>query len=251
MRIGKENFLWGYRRIVGELKKLGHSIGTTTVKRILLEHGIHPTPEKNERRQPPMPWSQFVHAHMESLVACDFFTKSVYTLKGKLDAYCLVFIHLGSRKVCCCPATFYPDEAWVMQQARNAAMWMQDEGIKPTMLIMDHDTKFSLHFRQFWKDLGVRPNRIPIGAPQANAFAETFIGKFKHECLNHFLIFSLRQLDHILVVWLRHYHTQRPHRGVGMGNQVLDPDFRPQTEGTVRCRQQLGGIIKSYYRDAA
>jgi len=35
---------------------------------------------------------------MESLVACDFFTKPVYTLRGKFDAYVLVFLHLGSRR---------------------------------------------------------------------------------------------------------------------------------------------------------
>ena len=78
VRMGTENLLWGYRRIVGELKKLGHYIGTTSVKRILLEHGIHPTPEKHQKRQPPMPWGQFIQSHMESLVACDFFTKTVH-----------------------------------------------------------------------------------------------------------------------------------------------------------------------------
>ena len=49
VRMGTENLLWGYRRIVGELKKLGHYIGTTSVKRILLEHGIYPTPEKHQK----------------------------------------------------------------------------------------------------------------------------------------------------------------------------------------------------------
>ena len=75
VRIGQENILWGYRRIVGELKKLGHTIASNSVKTILKEHGVHPTPEKIHRKQPPMPWSQFLQAHMETLVACDFFTK--------------------------------------------------------------------------------------------------------------------------------------------------------------------------------
>lgn len=130
-------------------------------------------------------------------------------------------------------------------------MWMEEEGIRPTMLIMDHDTKFTLHFRQFWKELGVRPKQIPIRAPQANAFVESFVGRFKTECLNHFCIFSRRQLDYIVAVWVRHFLTQRPHRGVGMNNHVLDPSFKPQSEGIVRCQEQLGGLIKSYYRQAA
>jgi hypothetical protein len=36
-----------------------------------------------------------------------------------------------------------------------------------------------------------------------------------------------------------------------MNNEVLDKEFTPQREGAVRCKQQLGGIIKSYYREAA
>jgi putative transposase len=87
-----------------------------------------------------------------------------------------VFLHLKTRRVFCSPATFNPDEKWVMQQARNAAMWMRDEGIKPRWILMDHDTKFTAQFGHFWNAMGVDARRIPIGAPQADAFVESFIG---------------------------------------------------------------------------
>ena len=45
IRIGSENLLWGYKRIAGELKKLGLYAGANSVKRILNEAGIHPSPE--------------------------------------------------------------------------------------------------------------------------------------------------------------------------------------------------------------
>jgi putative transposase len=251
VRLGQENLLWGFRRIAGELKKLGHTVGTSSVKRILREHGVHPAPEKTQKRQPPLPWAQFVQSHMESLVACDFFTKTVHTLRGRFDAYCLVFIHLGSRRVFCSPATFNPDEKWVMQQARNANMWMQEQGIQPRMLILDHDTKFSLHFRQFWKDMHIRPKRIPIKAPQANAFVESFIANLKGECLNHFIILALSQMNYVVQTWVSYYNMERPHRGKDIGNRVLNPAFKALTTGRVCCRQRLGGLIKSYYRAAA
>uniref|UniRef100_UPI001D0E4D38 hypothetical protein n=1 Tax=Candidatus Magnetaquicoccus inordinatus TaxID=2496818 RepID=UPI001D0E4D38 len=54
IRMAKENILWGYRRIAGELKKLGLYAGSTSVKRILTDAGIHPTPEK-EKKKPPIP----------------------------------------------------------------------------------------------------------------------------------------------------------------------------------------------------
>lgn len=86
LRMATENFSWGYKRIFGELKKLGISVGLTTIRDILKRSDCPPPPEKTKSR-PPLPWSRFVSAHMESLVACDFFTKPVYTLRGKFDAY--------------------------------------------------------------------------------------------------------------------------------------------------------------------
>ena len=67
----------------------------------------------------------------------------------------------------------------------------------------------------------------------------------------HLICFSRDQLDYIVKTWAKYYKTERTHRGQGIDNEVLDKSFRPQTQGTIRCKQQLGGIITSYYRDAA
>ena len=250
VRLARENIFWGYRRIVGELKKLGCRIGATTVRQILVDTGLNPWPHK-AIKNPPMQWMTFVHANIDSIVACDFFSKKVYTLRGVFHAYVLVFIHLGSRKVYASPPTYSPNGDWVMQQACNAAMWMEDEGINARFLIRDRDGKYPHAFDAFWKEADVRPIKIPPRAPMANAFCESFIGTTKREVLNHFICFSRGQLDYILRVWLKHYHEQRPHRGVGRDNTVLDETFVPQTEGRVRCKTDLGGILKSYYREAA
>ena len=93
--------------------------------------------------------------------------------------------------------------------------------------------------------------KIPPKAPRANAFAECWIGKAKHYCLNYFVCFSRDQLDYIVRTWVRHYHTERPHQGKDIGNHVLDEKFVPMTKGKIRCKRELGGILTSYYRDAA
>ena len=249
-RMARANLLWGYERIVGELRKIGCRIGRTSVQRILKDEGIHPLPGK-ARKKPPIEWTTFVHSHMATLIACDFFTKPVYTLRGKLHAYVLVFIHLGSRKTFCSPPTFSPDGDWVMQQTRNAAMWLDEIGVEPRHLIHDRDAKFPRRFTEFWKTEGVRCIRIPPRAPMANCFAENFIGKLKKECLDHFVCFSLGHLQHIVAKWISYYNSRRPHQGFDINNQVLDKDFEVQTVGEVRCKEELGGIIKSYYRKAA
>jgi putative transposase len=248
-RMARENLRWGYRRIVGELKKLGILLCASTARNILVESGIHPAPDKN-RKNPAIPWAQFIQANLDSMVATDFLTKDIYTPFGRYTAYVLIFIHLGSRKVYASPATYAPNGAWVAQQGHNARMWLEDEGLDARYLVHDGDAKFSAHFRESWRP-EARCLRTPPRAPMANAYAESFIGTLKHECLNHFVCFSPQQLDRIVSLWLAHYHTQRPHQGKEIGNNVLDASFQPQSVGKVRCKRQLGGIITHYYREAA
>jgi putative transposase len=67
--------------------------------------------------------------------------------------------------------------------------------------------------------------------------------------LDYFFCLSMRQVDYVLKTWLAHYHSVRPHQG--LGNNVLAVDFTPQTAGEVKCRERLGGVVREYYRVAA
>ncbi len=250
LRFALENLGWGYKRLHGELKKMGIRIGLTTICDILKREDIHPVPDKG-RRKPSSTWKLFISSHMETLVACDFFSKPVWTFKGRFDAYVLVFIHIGSRRVFMSPATFNPTEEWVLQQARNAAMWLQDMGIQATHLIRDRDTKFSVRFDQFWKSSETQITKTPVRTPQANGYVESCIGVFKKQCLDHFVYFSLEHLNHINHEWVKYYNTERPHQGVDIGNKVLRPNFTPSDKGEIKREQRLGGVISWYYRDAA
>ncbi len=69
VRLAKENPLWGYRRIHGELTKLGVTVGQSTVWEILHAAGIDPSP----RRSGPT-WRQFLHAQAAGILAVDFLT---------------------------------------------------------------------------------------------------------------------------------------------------------------------------------
>lgn len=104
-------------------------------------------------------------------------------------------------------------------------MWCANQGIAPGFLIRDADTKFSASFDTVWASEGARVIQIPHRAPDANALAESFIATIKRECLDFFVCFSRSKLDYILRTWLRHYNTERPHRGRGIGNNVLQVDF--------------------------
>ena len=117
-RLARENAGWGYRRIIGELRKLRLRVGRSTVCRILKDAGLTPSPTRRGWAGETT-WRKFLRLHLNTLVACDFFTKAVVTPLGIRLAHCLVFIHLGTRKVFLSPATYNPHGPWVEQQARG------------------------------------------------------------------------------------------------------------------------------------
>jgi putative transposase len=95
LRMARENTGWGYTRIRGALSNLGHDVGRNTIKRILLEAGMDPAPERNRRTS----WSAFLRAHWGAIAAMDFFTVEAVTLAGLLRYHVLFVIDLASRRV--------------------------------------------------------------------------------------------------------------------------------------------------------
>ena len=164
----------------------------------------------------------------------------------------LMFIHLGSRKVYHSFPTEHPTHDWVIQQCRNISIWLDDEGLEMKYLIRDRDVIYpDKRMKAFFKSDDIKVIKTPVRAPMANSFVESYIGKFKYGCLNYFVCFNEMQLNRISTKWLAHYNFHRPHRGKGIDNNVLDVDFTPKSEGRVKCKQSLGGILKHYYREAA
>ena len=255
IRLAKENAGWGVRRIVGELKKLALRASRSSVRRVLVDEDILPDPERHAPKGVQTPWRKFIAIHMNVMVACDFFCKTIWTPLGRKTAYVLAFIHLASRKVFLTPSTCNPTDEWMRQQARNARMWAEDEGIDVRFLLHDRDSKFTDGFDGHFRRADGGPVLTPPGAPIANCFIESWIGGHKRECLNHFFCFSLRQLDHIVQTYAMYHNDFRPHQG--RGNRPLGETRDPRPgdadadTATVHCQQWLGGLLKHYYRDAA
>ena len=149
---------WGYSRVRGELRKLGYRLSRQTVKNILVEQGIDPGPKRGKGT-----WDEFLKIHWQTLWQCDFFSKRVWTWRGPIDLYLLVFLHVGSRKAWVSSATAHPDSAWVAQQARNFTMDLPDGDRQKALVFHDRDTKFTKQFRDILKAEGLRPKKLEIG----------------------------------------------------------------------------------------
>jgi putative transposase len=95
VRIAQENRFWGTDRMVSAVANYGYTVSDQTVGNILKQHGIPPA----LKREKTTTWHDFIRAHMDVLVATDFFTTEIWTCCGLVTYYVLFFIHLDSRKV--------------------------------------------------------------------------------------------------------------------------------------------------------
>jgi putative transposase len=229
------------------------------VRRILKQEGLVPSPTRRGRAG-ETPWRKSIRLHVDTLVACDFFSKNVITPLGTRLAFCLGFIHVGTRRVYLSPATYDPSEHWVMQQTRNVTMWLEEQGIEARFLLHDRDGKLSGgRFRGLLRSTGIQEVRTPVLAPDANAFLEAWIGALKREALDHFLCFGLHHFDHIAQEYARFHNTLRPHQGLGNRTIPAAATAAPDTFdspddasiGPIRCQHVLGGLLRHYSRDAA
>ena len=114
LRLAREN-AWGYKRIAGEMKKLGYAVSPSYVRDLLKNNGFAPCPNRKG-----LSWKQCMQSHMDFAWAADFFTEEVWTRAGLMTCYVLFFIHLQTRKIHIAGCTHSPDSAWVAQQARAA-----------------------------------------------------------------------------------------------------------------------------------
>lgn len=243
VRFAKDNPRWGYKRIQGELRKLGHEISAMTIRDVLRRSGLGPAP----RRAGPS-WSEFLHAQASAILVCDFFT--VYGAWGR-TIYVLFAIELSSRRVHLAGCTARPTDGRVTQQARNLSVAFADAGTDFRFLIHDRDTKFTAAFDEVLRTDGIEIIKTPIRAPQANAVAERWIKSVRTELLDWVLIFGERHLKATLSEYVDHYNRSRPHRSLDL--TTPEPSARDSglaTDSRVYRRARLGGLINEYYEAA-
>ena len=222
IRLAKENPRWGYRRIQGELLKLGVRLAASTIARIMKDRGLRPAP----RRAPT--WREFIRAQASHIVATDFFSVETVQLRR---LYVLFFIEVGRRRIWITGVTAHPNASWVTQQARNVARDIADPGIDIKFAIRDRDTKYVTAFDEVFRSEGAQILMTPFRTPNANAYAERFVRTAKSECLDHLLIVNARHLERILRICATHYNEHRPHQG--LSQQIPAPSLPSSTLATV------------------
>jgi putative transposase len=206
LRLARENESWGYRRIHGELAGLGITVAPSTVWEILKRAGIGPAP----RRDGPG-WAEFLRSQAQGILALDFFTADL--LNGT-KVYVLAAIEHGTRRIRILGSTESPVQAWVVQQARNLLMDLEEAETRVKFVIHDRDASFTVAFDEVFRAGGARIIRSAVQAPRMNSVMERWIGSCRRELLDRTLVWNQRHLMIVLREYEDFYNAHRPHRAL-------------------------------------
>jgi hypothetical protein len=242
LHLAGENPRWGYRRLQGELQKLGHRVARSTISAVLRRHRVPPAPTRGRGGS----WRTVLRHYRQEVLACDFFTCETLFLH---TVYVLFFIEVRTRKVSLAGCTRHPTAAWVTQQARQLSWTIQDGNLRGSVLLHDRDGKFPPSFDAVFRSEGLDVVQTAPRRPQENGIAERWVRSARQECLDRLLILNERHPHRVLAEYTTFYNERRPHQG--LDQQCPVPLPHNPYQGPIRCRDVLGGIVHDYHREAA
>ena len=117
-------------------------------------------------------------------------------------------------------------------------------------LIHDRDPLYTQQFLTMLGEAGIESVKLPLRAPNLNAYAERFVRTIKEGCLDQMIFFgedSLRQEIHEFLI---HYHWERNHQGLET-RLIIPMETTIDPAATIERRQRLGGLLNYYHRTAA
>jgi transposase InsO family protein len=228
-----ENPAWGAPRIHGELLMLGFDVSEATVSRWIRRA---PRPHDPSKR-----WLTFLRNHREAIAAMDFCTVPTLTF-GVL--YCFFIISHDRRRILHHNVTRNPNALWVGLQLHQA--WECGEPPQ-RFLIFDRDRKFSGDVVSTVKAMGSQPLRTAYRSPWQNGMAERWVGSLRRDLLDHVMVLNRKHLRRLLNEYVRYYHEDRTHLGLGKdtpGGRI--PTSAPPSGHRVVSLPRLGGLHHRY-----
>jgi transposase InsO family protein len=215
------------------LLKLGFDLSEPTVSRWVRRAPRPPDPARR--------WLIFLRNYREAIAAMDFFTVPTLTF-GIL--YCFFVIGHDRRRILHCNVTRNPSALWVALQLHETWEYSQPP---QRFLIFDRDAKFSADVIATVKAMGSQPIRTAFRSPWQNGIAERWVGSVRRDLLDHVIVLNERHLRRLLNEYVRYYHEDRTHLGLGKDTPGGRVAASPHSSGhKVISLPRLGGLHHRY-----
>jgi putative transposase len=241
LRLARENSTWGSTRIQGELRRLGHRVGASTVRRILRSAGLGPAPRRGPVVGPT--WREFMRAQAAGLLAADFF--HIDTV-GLTRLYAFAVMEVDTRSVHILGVTAHSTAAWATQLARNLLADLGERTCDFRYFLRDRDSRYTQAFEAVFTSENISILKTAPQAPKMNAHAERFIRSVRAECTDRVLIYNEQHGRRVLAEYAVHHNSGRPHRALQLRAPSDDPDIIPFPAQRIRRHDILGGLIHEY-----
>ncbi len=92
------------------------------------------------------------------------------------------------------------------RQAADFLRHTKEQRLGCTIAMRDLDGKYSFEFDRAFTNRSIQVKPVGPQAPNLNAFVERWIQSLKDEALNHFVVFGLQHVIHIVSVYVRYYY---------------------------------------------
>jgi putative transposase len=191
--------------------------------------------------EPAKRWLAFLRNHREVVAAMDFFSVPTITF-GVL--YCFFVISHDRRRILHFNVTKHPTSLWTIQQLREAFPF----GAAPPFLIFDRDAKYGAEVPATVRSMRIRYVRTSFQGPRQNGIAERWIESCRRDLLDHIIAVDGRHLKRLLSEYVRYYHEDRTH--LGLGKETSGRRIGSEATGRIISHDRLGGLHHRYDRAA-
>jgi transposase InsO family protein len=228
------NPTWGSLRIVGELRKLGLNVATSTVEQ-----------DRPRVRKPSSPtWKTFLYMHVHDLVAGDFCLVSTATCRV---LFVFILLAHARRRLVHCTVTEHPTAQWTAQHIVEAFPWES----APRSLLRDRDAIDSMAFHHCITHIGIEEVKIASRSPWHNPSCERLIGSIRREVLAQVIVLNDQHLGRVRTASIISYdHRFRTHLSLAMDGPHPWA-VEPPEGGKVMALPEGGGLHHHDARQAA